>query len=132
MVHRLVLVSMFVAGTAYAQAPGETELGEASGAPGMVAPNPCGCGGVAPARNVLADRWAVGLSVGSLAVGPRDASPDQQAQFGIGQLSIRFRATLHLELEAAFGGGRQQLHDGTEGDLEVATGALGLRYRFRP
>ena len=53
--HRLVIASLFIAGTAYAQAPGEVDGGgapgnyEGGGAPGNVAPvvtdNPCGgCG----------------------------------------------------------------------------------------
>jgi hypothetical protein len=132
MVQRLVFVSLFVAATAYAQAPGETEVGAAPGAPGMVAPNPCGYGWQPTLHNVMADRWAVGLSVGSLGIGPKDAMADQQANFGIGQLSLRFRATPHLELEGAFGGGHDKLSDGTDGGHEVNTGALGLRYRFRP
>lgn len=109
---------------AYAQAPGETPVApppapEAGASPAVVAPE-------VPA---MANRWAVGLSVGSLSVAPKDA-PDNKTQFGIGELSIRFRATLHLELELALAGGQQKQQDGTQGDLEVNTGLLGLRYRF--
>jgi hypothetical protein len=123
MVHRVVIASMFVTATAYAQAPGEV----APAAPAAPAePAPC-----APHESVMANRWAVGLSIGSLGLAPKDA-PDAQTQFAVGQLALRFRATLHLELEAAFGGGREQLHDGSDGSHQVATGVLALRYRFAP
>lgn len=135
---RLVVGSLFVAATAYAQAPGQDTgqmVGEGYGAPGMAAPvqTDGGCGGGAGwHRNVMADRWAVGLSVGTLGLGPKNAPSGDQSQFQFGQLSLRFRASLHLELEAAFGGGREDLGHGMQGDSEVQTGALGLRYRFAP
>lgn len=108
--------------TAYAQAPGETPIApppapEAS--PAVVAPEVA----------VMANRWAVGLSVGSLSVAPKD-TPDNKTEFAIGELSIRFRATYHLELELALAGGQQKQQDGTQGNLDVNTGMLGLRYRF--
>lgn len=115
------------AATASAQAPGDVPLappGEVapSGAPGMIV--------VAPARpSVMANRWAIGLSVGSLSLAPK-ATPDDKTDFGVGELSLRFRATLHLELELAVGGGRQNNPDGTQGNLEAHTGMLDLRYRF--
>lgn len=108
--------------TAYAQAPGETPI-EPDAAPGVT---PCASAVEVP---VMANRWAVGLSVGSLSVAPKD-TPDNKTQFAIGELSIRFRATLHLELELAFAGGQQKLQDGSQGDLEVNSGLIGLRYRF--
>jgi hypothetical protein len=109
-------VVLLAASTAYAQAPGET-------LPEVPAP---------PATDsipVMANRWAVGMSVGSLSIAPKD-SPDDKTQFGIGQLSLRYRATYHLELELAVGGGQQQLDDGSQGDLDVSTALLGVRYRF--
>jgi len=141
MVHRLVLASLFIGATAYAQAPGDTDMqgmsgGDGGGAPGQVAPvattNPCGgcpmMAATAP-RDVMANRFAVGLSIGSFSLAPK-ATPDAKSDFGIGQLSVRYRATYHLELELALGGGQEQLMDGTAGDREVQMGSLGLRYRF--
>jgi hypothetical protein len=128
MVHRLLLASVFVAAsavTALAQAPGEYE---GAGAPGNVEPqvvaNPCGA-----CRDVMATRWAVGLSVGSFSVAPKD-TPDASTDFGVGQLALRYRATYHLELELAVGGGTERLMDGSDGSREVQTVALGARYRF--
>jgi len=104
------------AATAHAQAPGET-----------LPPPPAG-----PAHeSVMANRWAVGLSIGGLGVAPQSAS-DAKSNFDVGELSLRFRATLHLEIEAAFGGGRERLSDGTQGDNQASFGTLGLRYRFMP
>lgn len=107
--------------TAYAQAPGDTPIAPPP-APEAV---PCAYAQVP----VMANRWAVGLSVGSLSVAPKD-SPDNKTEFAIGELSIRYRATYHLELELALAGGQQKLQDGSQGDLQVNTGMLGLRYRF--
>lgn len=107
--------------TAYAQAPGETPMAP----PPAPEATPC----VAAHIPVMANRWAVGLSVGSLSIAPKD-TPDNKTEFAIGELSIRFRATYHLELELALAGGQQKLQDGTQGNLEVNTGLLGLRYRF--
>ena len=132
MVLRLVAASLFVTVTAYAQAPGEMEAGEGVG-PGGVAPivvaSPCGCGGAI--GNVMENRWAVGVSVGSVSLAQRNTGNDQ-TQFDIGQLSIRYRATLHLEVELALGGGSEQLQDGSQGDHQVNMAAFNLRYRFRP
>jgi hypothetical protein len=118
MAMKLVAAALLLAATsAYAQAPGETPL-----EPAPVAPS-------TDSIPVMANRWAVGLSAGALSIAPKD-SPDDKTQFGIGQLSLRFRATYHLEIEFAAGGGQQQLDDGSKGDLDVATATLGLRYRF--
>ncbi|HEX5060809.1 MAG TPA: hypothetical protein VFV99_15680, partial [Kofleriaceae bacterium] len=65
----LVLASLFVAATAYAQAPGDYE--EGTGAPGMsdpVAPTP-------PAPPLRNQRWSIGLGVGSMSLAPHNA-PD--------------------------------------------------------
>lgn len=122
---RLVVASLFVTATAFAQAPGEVQPIAPAAAP--VAENPCG-GCFVPVMN---DRWAVGLSIGSMSLSPKD-SPDDQTHFGIGELAVRFRATRHLELELAVGGGRQQTDNGMTGTLDVSTFALDLRYRFMP
>jgi hypothetical protein len=118
---KVVIAGVLLAATsAYAQAPGETP---------PEAPPPAEPCAYTQAIPVMANRWAVGLSVGSLTVAPKSA-PDDKTEFGIGQLSLRYRATYHLELELAVGGGRQQLSDGTQGDLDVSTALLGVRYRF--
>ena len=54
-----------------------------------------------------------------------------RSHFAVGELALRFRATLHLELELAVGGGRERTPDNMDGDLQVSTAALALRYRFR-
>jgi hypothetical protein len=120
----LALAPLLIAATAHAQAPGEWEPQAAPAAP---AASPCS---YAAAREpVMAHRWAIGASVGSLAIAPEGA-PDNKTQFGVGELSLRFRATPHLELEVALGGGREQLADGSQGDRQVNTGLLAARYRF--
>lgn len=125
-----LLVATFLIGsaaTAFAQTPGDYE-GDASGAPGMIAPQPVVIA-APPVRNVMADRWAVGLSIGGFSASP-DAAPDQQSKFDVGELALRFRATPHLELELAVGGGNEKLSDGTQGANQVSMAALALRYRF--
>lgn len=132
----VALVPLFTAGPARAQAPGEVFAGppappseapaESEVPPPMV---------IQVARpSVMNNRWSVGLSVGSMGLAP-DGAPhdhDHTTGFAIGELAVRFRATPHLELEASAGGGREQLSNGNEGDLEVNTAALALRYRFNP
>lgn len=122
-----VLVPLLVAATAHAQAPGEMDGGFAP--PGMAAPAPVIVAAPAPEVSPMANRWAVGLSVGSLSIAPK-AQSDNKTEFGVGELSLRFRATYHLEVELAFGGGREKLQDGTQGPRETNVGMLGLRYRF--
>ena len=100
-------------------------------APGIV-PVAAPEGGCAPARaSVMANRWAIGLSVGSMSLAPK-GSPDDKTDFGVGELALRFRATPHLELELTAGGGRERTADNQDGDLAVTTVALAARYRFRP
>jgi hypothetical protein len=125
----VVLASLFVAGTAYAQAPGGY-YEEGASAPGMVEP-------AAPVASTPTPpppkprRWSVGLGFGSLSLAPHNA-PDVETEYGVGQLAVRYLATRHLEIELAFAGGREQLEDGEEGDREVNQGVLALRYRFSP
>ena len=118
----LVLAVLCLSATAYAQAPGEM-------AP-MDQPPPPPCVGEVH-ESVMANRWAIGLGIGGLGLAPEN-QPDAKTDFSIGQLSLRYRASLHLELELAVGGGREKLSDGTQGDLEARTAVLGLRYRFAP
>jgi len=121
----LVLASLFVAATAYAQAPGDYE--EGTGAPGMATPVVV----VPTAPPPPIRRWSVGLGFGSLSLAPHSA-PDVETQYSVGQLAVRYLATRHLEIELAFGGGSEQLEDGQKGDREVSQGVLALRYRFSP
>jgi len=119
-----------LASLAHAQAPGELAP-PAPAAPAADSPCAALCGGCTRAESVMANRWAVGLSLGSMNLAP-DGQSDNQTGFGIGELALRFRATPHLELELSVGGGREQLANNQQGDLEVNTAALALRYRFRP
>jgi hypothetical protein len=137
MMHRWVIASLFIAGTASAQAPGDyygpAPSDDGAGAPGNVAPvaaNPCGYG-CGAARDVMQMRWAIGLSVGSMGLA-QDGTTDAPTQFGVGQLSLRYRAARHVELELALGGGNEKLMDGSDGDRQIQTASLGLRYRFAP
>jgi hypothetical protein len=123
----VVLASLFVATTAYAQAPGDY-YEEGTGAPGMVEPT----APIAPTPPPPKPRrWSVGLGVGSLSLAPHDA-PDIETEYGLGQLAVRYLATRHLEIELAFAGGHEKIEDGKEGDREVSQGVLALRYRFSP
>jgi hypothetical protein len=75
-------------------------------------------------------RISIGFQVGGLSATASDS--EVTSDFDVGELALRFRMTPHLELELLLGGGRQVLESGDEGDLAMATGTLGLRYRFRP
>jgi hypothetical protein len=147
------LAPLFAAPLAHAQAPGEVQpvvvapvvaapvvvapvvAAPVVAQPVVVAPAPApevGCGLSLPPRSpVMDNRWAIGFSVGGMSLAPKD-SPDNQTNFAIGELALRFRATRHLELELSAGGGRERTADNMDGDLEVDTAALALRYRFRP
>ncbi|HEX2687446.1 MAG TPA: outer membrane beta-barrel protein [Kofleriaceae bacterium] len=122
------LAPLFTGSLAYAQAPGELAPQPVGPAPDNTCPAPCGC---SHAESVMANRWAIGLSLGQMSLVPEGQS-DHKTAFGIGELALRFRATPHLELELAAGGGREQLPDDQQGDLEVNTAMLAARYRFRP
>jgi hypothetical protein len=129
----LVLASLFVATTAYAQAPGEYEeetaaSGEVVAAPGMVAPVVVA---PTPPPPPKPRRWSVGLGIGSLSLAPHSA-PEVETEYGVGQLAVRYLATRHLEIELALGGGHEKLEDGEEGDRQVSQAVLALRYRFSP
>jgi hypothetical protein len=125
----LSLAPLFAASLAHAQAPGEA----VPQPPGPAPESPCAapCGGCSQAETVMSNRWSIGLSVGSMTLAP-ESQPDNQTDFGVGELALRFRATPHLELEVAVGGGREQLEDNQQGDREVNVAALSARYRFRP
>ena len=126
MLRPAAVIALLLAATSIARAQAPGEMAPSAAPP----PPPPGfvCAGAAPI-DVMANRWAVGLGIGSLSLAPKSA-PDNKTDFGIGELSLRFRATYHLELEAAFGGGREQLKDGSQGNLEARTAVLAARYRF--
>lgn len=120
---------LFASATAFAQAPGETSPYEPT-PPSSVTPvvvDPC-AGGIP----VMARRFAVGVNLGGMSVVADDDVNATETQFRIGELSLRYRMTRHLELELLLSGGRQALEDGTDGELAMGGGTLALRYRFRP
>nr|HEX4313922.1 hypothetical protein [Kofleriaceae bacterium] len=125
---RSLVVALVLAGssTAFAQAPGDTDVAPAGPMPAqpvlvVAAPD------VVP---VMAHRLSVGLDVGGVGLTPKGAT--QATSFGLGELAIRYRLGRHLELSVSAGGGQQQLPDGTQGDLQVSEGVLGARWYFRP
>ncbi|NVB77167.1 MAG: hypothetical protein HOV81_02125, partial [Kofleriaceae bacterium] len=122
-----VAASLLLASTAYAQAPGDY-YGDDVTPPGMTptAPVPVAA---PPVERPL--RWSVGLGIGSVGLAPHN-DPENETDFAVGQLAVRYRATRHLEIELAVAGGREQLESGEEGDNEVSQAVLALRYRFMP
>src|SRR5262245_23586241 len=124
----LVVAPLLVAATAHAQAPGEVAP-QPMPAP-MVAPVAATCTSCLP-EPVMANRWSIGLSLGSMGISPKD-NPDDQTSFAVGELALRFRATPHLELELAVGGGGEKLSNNMDGQREVSGGTFSLRYRFLP
>lgn len=119
-----VVAPLLIATTAYAQAPGDYEVSP----PGMSPSAPI-VPEAAPAPRPL--RWSIGLGFGSVGLAPHQ-DPENESDFAIGQLALRYRATTHLEIELAVAGGREQLEDGEEGDRDVSQAVLALRYRFSP
>ena len=126
----LSIAPLFAATVAHAQAPGEIVPQQPPAAvpqpPGCVAP--CAGCGHAP---VMANRWAIGVSLGAISLAP-DSDPDNRTRFAGGELALRFRATPHLELEVSAGGGRERTANDQDGDLEIATVAVAARYRLWP
>ena len=126
-----VLAPLMLGSVAYAQAPGDY-YEEGSGAPGIT---PVVVAPVATPPPPKPRRWSIGLGIGSIDLAPHVA-PEMETEFSVGQLAVRYRATRHLEIELAFAGGREQVHDEydgqREGDREVSQTVLGLRYRFNP
>ena len=140
------LAPLFAAPLAHAQAPGEVQpvvVAPVVAQPVVVAPvvvqpvtpgvapAPAPEAGCEPRPAVMDNRWAIGFSVGGMSVAPSD-TPDDQTHFTVGELALRFRVARHFELELAVGGGRERTPDNMDGDLQVNTAALALRYRFRP
>ena len=112
---RIVVVSVVAllcsVATAHAQAPGEYVAPAAPVGPGY--------------HDVMADRWSVGLGIGSVGLHAPDTSA---STYSIGELALRFRLAPHFELEATLGGGNSS--DGGTTSIGMAT--LGARYIFQP
>lgn len=116
-----VLAPLLLASTAHAQAPGEmTPMGPP---PAPAAPQ--------SEWSVMQNRLSIGLSVGQATLA-RDATPDAKTDFSIGELTLRYRLRPEWEAELALGGGNEKLKDGSQGDRQLTSATLGLRYRFRP
>lgn len=127
---RTLLAATFLVGSssvALAQVPGDYYADDGAGAPGMVQPqqqpvlvvaNPCRC------LDVMANRWAIGLSMGSISTQPKNG--DYSTAYNVGELSLRFRATPHFELEVTAGGGEDDQQTGQQ----ISMVALNARYRF--
>lgn len=124
-----LLIPLFSASTALAQAPGEVapdpEPVPPSASP-TITSNPYSAG-----IDVMRRRWAVGLNLGGMSLTVDDDATGTETQFRTGELSIRYRATPHFELELLLSGGRQVLEDGEDGELAMGGGTLAARYRFR-
>jgi hypothetical protein len=128
----LSLAPLLAASSAHAQAPGEVAPYAAPAPAPYYAPAPAPADPCASAPSVMARRWAIGLSLGSMGVTPEGASQDTETRFRIAELAVRYRATRRLELELAMSGGREVLEDGVEGTLATGSVTLAMRYRFRP
>src|SRR5262245_25914184 len=103
----VVIASLFVGGSAFAQALGDTEVAtdEAVAPPGMaptVAP--------VPAPPPPERRWSVGLGFGSLGLAPHH-DPENESHFSVGQIAVRYRPWRHLEIELALSGGTEKYDD---------------------
>ena len=128
----LATAPLFLAATAYAQAPGDYSGGDYYAGPSaapIVAPQVV----VAPPPPPTVGRFSVSLGLGSMSLAADNAEKGQTTDFAIGQIALRYRAWRHLELELSFAGGNQQLTDeqgGGEGDLKIAHITLAARYRF--
>lgn len=130
----LATAPLFLAASAYAQAPGDYSGGYSNGdtyagpsAAPIVAPQVV----VAPPPSV--GRFSVALGIGSMSLAAGNSDTGQSTDFAIGELALRYRAWQHLELELSFAGGNQQLaadQGGGEGDLKIAHITLAARYRF--
>jgi len=107
----VLVVLVVLARVAFAQAPGEM--------PNAPAPAP-----VAPdAVPVMADRWAVGLAIGSLGLQPRTSGADNTS-FSVLELQGRYRIRPAIEVGLMLFGG------GSSGNLATSGLFADFRYRF--
>lgn len=81
------------------------------------------------AESVMANRWSLGLSLGSMGLMPHHTH-DAQTDFVTAELALRFRATRHLELAVASDGGQESSHHA--GYQQFNSVLLSARYRFLP
>lgn len=125
----LVALPLLLAGTAYAQAPGDYYSDGDFAPPGMAAP--VAPEYVAPVAPFRPQRWSVGLNFGNMGLAPH-MQPENETEFGIAQLALRYRPWRHLEVELLLGGGSEQAPDGYAGNREISEAVLSLRYRFSP
>jgi len=109
-----LLIIVALAGSARAQAPGQTS------------PQPAAASSTPPSAGVMASRWAVDLALGGYSLRPKGAS--ETTGFGVLGLAGRFRLrpTMELALGLALGGGNR---DGV--DLSMGALYAEFRYRFR-
>lgn len=82
------------------------------------------------AHSVMENRWSLGLSLGSMGLAP-DHMHDNQTDFAVAELALRFRATPHLELAIDSGGGQESSRDNSN-DRQFNSVMLAARYRFMP
>lgn len=118
------------AGTAYAQAPGETYYEQSPPAYGPYYAQPPA---VTPTPGPqLPGRFSLGLSF--LGSEYSDNASGEAVQFSGGEVAFRYRPWRKVSLELTLGGGRQQIegYDGErmDGELAMATGTLAARYHF--
>lgn len=124
---RLWITSLatLAAGTAYAQAPGESYDNPPAYGPYYAQPPAVV---VAPAPQ-LPGRWSIGLNLQGASFSANTDYEDDVADFEGGSLAIRYRPWRKVSLELSLGGGRQSI-DGMEGELAMGTGTLAARYHF--
>ena len=139
---RTLLAASLVIGSssvAFAQVPGDysgPSGDDGYGAPGMVQPqpmqpvvlvqqNPCSC------LDVMANRWSVGLDIGSVSTQLANTANDP-TNYDVGELSLRFRISPRFELEGVIGGGGEAQRDNNQGNRTIQTASLNARIRFNP
>jgi hypothetical protein len=114
LVRTSLLILVALAGSAHAQAPGETAAQPAAASPTL------------PPAGVMESRWAVDLALGGASLRPKGAT--EGTGFGVLGLAGRFRLrpAMELALGLAFGGSSRDA-------VDLSMGALygEFRYRFR-
>lgn len=120
----IAAVMTFAAGTAYAQAPGESYDNPPAYGPYYAQPPAV----VAPAPQ-LPGRFSIGLNMQGASFAPNNVEDAETADFEGASIAFRYRPWRKVSLELSLGGGRQSV-DGMEGDLAMGTGTLAARYHF--
>lgn len=111
----IAALAVVLAGSARAQAPGQTVPQPAAASPTAATAAPAG---------VMASRWAIDLALGGSSLRPKGAA--EGTGFGVLGLAGRFRLrpAMELALGLAFGGGNR---DG----VDLSMGALYADFRYR-